>query len=133
MAPGLDVRISSVGLATLKSEQAGPYAFNMAFDINGVAFGSTARSMESAAQRPQRQRRVAKDPVPADGRRHLRQRPTARPTGTPWVSVTGPSDAAEAVNSLVAGLTPANVLESLQFPISSRPSAPMPTARDSRR
>ena len=34
-------------------------------------------------------------------------------TGTPWVSVTGSSDAAEAVNSLVAGLTPANVLESL--------------------
>ena len=120
-APGLDVRISSVGLATLRSEQAGPYAFNMAFDINGVAFGSTGaldgkRGLVDLNARVQSQRTQFRQ---TGGVTYVNA-PQLGATGTPWVSVTGSSDAAEAVNSLVAGLTPANVLESLQFPISSR-------------
>jgi hypothetical protein len=118
-AAGLSVQLSSVGLASLSAEQLGRYAFDLEMAINGVTLGSEG-SLDTA------NRLLDIDATVDAQSTEFRQigsttyvdAQSLGATGLPWVSVTGSSQAAVAVNSLVAGLTPKATLKALEFPIS---------------
>ncbi|MFM7040647.1 MAG: hypothetical protein ACKO35_00435, partial [Planctomycetaceae bacterium] len=133
-APGLTVAMDPVGRAALSATQSGRYVFELAFDINGVQIasdggvdsrrglvdiaaaidgGAPAPTSVGAASTQTTEFRQVGGVTYVDGAQ-------LGTTGTPWVSVTGSSEAAIAVTSLVAGLTPRATLASLEFPIGAQ-------------
>lgn len=122
---GLRIRLNAVGRAAYLSRQAGRYAFDVAFEADGISARSTGR-LDTIAQV------VAIDATvgPATG---AAQTTEFRRIGTttyvnaqplvssslsqPWVRLgAGPQRAVAAVNSLVTGLTPLKTLEEIVFP-----------------
>ena len=120
-APGLTVRADAVGLAAMQSKQIGRYAFDLAIDVNGVQV-SSAGSLDAEKKLVDIDATVEGESTEfrqAGGVTYVNAQ-TLGATGLPWVSVVGNASPALAVQTLVTSLTPQNLLESLEFPISTQ-------------
>jgi hypothetical protein len=121
-APGLTVRVGTIGQAAFQAGALGQYSFGMTIDVNGVSIGSTGVLKSS-------QSLIGINATVQSQRTEFRQIGSViytnaqrlGATGLPWVSLNSASQPAfVAVSSLVSGLTPTNTLKAVQFPISSQ-------------
>ncbi|NBP51811.1 MAG: right-handed parallel beta-helix repeat-containing protein, partial [Actinobacteria bacterium] len=125
-APGLAVTMDEVGRAALAVRQLGRYTFDIAFDVNGVQVASGGR-IDTGRGLLATSTLVDSEITEAQNTEFRQVRgvtyvdaQSLGATGTPWVSVSGSSDAAVATNSLVGALTPRTTLASLEFPIGAQ-------------
>lgn len=122
---GLQIRVNAVGRAAYVTEKSGRYAFEVAFEADGVTMGSTGRldtttqvvdidatvGSTTATPRSTVFRRIGTTTY-VDA-----QRLVSTSLGQPWVKlVAGPQPAVAAVNKLVTGLTPLKMLPQIEFP-----------------
>ncbi|MEI6506775.1 MAG: right-handed parallel beta-helix repeat-containing protein, partial [Planctomycetota bacterium] len=129
-APRLAVVLNQVGLAALKAEQVGLYAFDLDVDVNGVSMTS-AGALNFVKNLVDIQAGVQASNVAPVQSTEFRQignftyvnAQSLGATGLPWVKLNsatqGSQQAVVVVNNLVTDLTPKHTLRSLEFPVNT--------------
>ncbi|MEX0671079.1 MAG: hypothetical protein WD060_11550, partial [Pirellulales bacterium] len=125
-APGLSVILNAVGLASLRAEQVGLYAFDLQISANGVAMSSTG-ALNFVKNLVDIQVGIT-PPAASVQSTNFRQigsltfvnAQSLGATGTPWVRLDsarqGAQQAVVVTNTIVTNLTPKHTLRSLEFP-----------------